>query len=36
MFGGEKEIKDLPHDIVNQLETFFINYNTPEGKNSRH
>ena len=24
MFGGVKEIKDLPRDIVNQLETFFI------------
>ena len=32
MFAHVKEIKDIPRDVVNQLETFFINYNELEGK----
>lgn len=27
MFADIKSIKDLPKDIINQLQTFFINYN---------
>ena len=32
LFAHVKEIKDIPRDVVNQLETFFINYNELEGK----
>ena len=32
MFAHVKEIKDIPRDVINQLETFFINYNELEGK----
>ena len=32
MFVSVKEIKDLPRDIIDQLENFFINYNELEGK----
>ena len=32
LFAEVKEIKDLPPDIIEQLETFFINYNELEGK----
>ena len=32
VFAGIKEMKELPRNIINQLETFFINYNELEGK----
>jgi len=32
LFAHVKEIKDIPRDVVSQLETFFINYNELEGK----
>ncbi|HEX5154657.1 MAG TPA: inorganic diphosphatase [Parafilimonas sp.] len=35
MFADIKGIKDLPHDVIDQLETFFINYNELEGKKFR-
>jgi inorganic pyrophosphatase len=32
LFSNMKAIKDLPRELINQLETFFINYNELEGK----
>ncbi|HEY2727194.1 MAG TPA: inorganic diphosphatase [Parafilimonas sp.] len=32
LFANVKSIEDLPQDIIEQLETFFINYNKIEGK----
>ncbi len=32
MFADIQEIKELPADIINQTQTFFINYNEIEGK----
>ena len=32
LFEGVKELEDLPDDVLDQLETFFINYNEVEGK----
>jgi inorganic pyrophosphatase len=32
MFADIKEMKELPRNIINQLETFFMNYNELEGK----
>ena len=32
LFSNVKAIKDLPRELINQLETFFINYNELEGK----
>ena len=36
MFAKVKTIKDLPRDLIKQLETFFINYNELEGKKFEH
>jgi inorganic pyrophosphatase len=32
MFAEVKSIADLPNDIIEQLENFFVNYNEEEGK----
>src|SRR5205814_8512585 len=32
LFDDVKELEDLPDDVLDQLETFFINYNEVEGK----
>ncbi len=32
LFAEVNEIKDLPDDVIHQIETFFINYNNLSGK----